>query len=159
MLLYALLAVLILFCLFVLFRWFIDAEPKAVLRVLKWLGFGFVLAFILWLVFSGKLGLAFAALPALFVWFQRFRMIFGIGKMLRGLFGASQTQGQGAPSRATGGMSREEAFEVLGLEEDASPEEIKAAYHRLIAQAHPDKGGSDYLAARINEARDVLLDD
>lgn len=60
--------------------------------------------------------------------------------------------------RAPGGaMTREEALEVLGLREGASPEEIRQAHRRLMRAAHPDQGGSDWLAARINEARDVLL--
>jgi hypothetical protein len=55
-------------------------------------------------------------------------------------------------------MSREDALRILGLEAGASEAEIKAAYHRLIAGLHPDRGGSDYLAAQVNRARDVLLD-
>lgn len=58
---------------------------------------------------------------------------------------------------AKGGMSREEAFAVLGLAEGASREEIQAAYRHLMAAAHPDKGGSSWIAARLNQARDVLL--
>ncbi len=57
------------------------------------------------------------------------------------------------------GMTRQEALAILGLEEGARPEEIKVAYHRLIAQVHPDKGGSDYLASQINQAKDILLND
>ncbi|ROR34576.1 J domain-containing protein [Inmirania thermothiophila] len=56
-----------------------------------------------------------------------------------------------------GGMTREEAYAVLGLEPGASAEEIRAAHRRLIQRLHPDRGGSDDLAARINRARAVLL--
>ena len=46
---------------------------------------------------------------------------------------------------------------MLGLEEGATQEQIRAAHRRLILQTHPDKGGTSYLAAKINEAKDVLL--
>jgi hypothetical protein len=61
-----------------------------------------------------------------------------------------------APS-AQSGMSRQEAFAVLGLSPNASDDDVRAAYHRLMVQNHPDHGGSSYLASKINEARDVLL--
>ncbi len=54
-------------------------------------------------------------------------------------------------------MSVEEAYEVLGLEPGASDEDIREAHHRLMRMVHPDLGGSDYLATKINRARDVLL--
>lgn len=54
-------------------------------------------------------------------------------------------------------MTVEEAYRVLGLAPGASDDDIKAAYRRLMAQLHPDKGGSDYLAAKINAAKDTLL--
>jgi DnaJ-domain-containing protein 1 len=54
-------------------------------------------------------------------------------------------------------MSEDEALLVLGLAKGAGPEEVKAAYRRLMTQLHPDRGGSDYLAAKINAAKAVLL--
>lgn len=64
---------------------------------------------------------------------------------------------EGRPRKPAGGMTREEAYAVLGLQPGASAMEIRAAYRRLMAAAHPDKGGSDWIAARLNQARDVLL--
>ena len=54
-------------------------------------------------------------------------------------------------------MKPEEALEILGLTSDSLPSDIIDAHRRLIQKNHPDRGGSDYLAAKINRARDVLL--
>ncbi len=54
-------------------------------------------------------------------------------------------------------MDVDEAAALLGVARDASAEEIKAAHRKLIANTHPDHGGTDYLAAKINEARDTML--
>ena len=61
--------------------------------------------------------------------------------------------------RSTGTMTRAEALKVLGLHEEATEEDVRAAHRKLIMSNHPDKGGSDYLASKINEAKDVLLGD
>ncbi len=74
-------------------------------------------------------------------------------------FGDFQAQpggGEGAP-QAGGRMSRAEALAILGLEEGASDEDVAGAHRRLMQKLHPDRGGSDYLAARINQAKDCLL--
>lgn len=54
-------------------------------------------------------------------------------------------------------LDDQQAREILGVGPNATPEEIKTAYHRLLKAVHPDQGGSNYLAARINEAKDFLL--
>ncbi|CAK0770158.1 DnaJ homolog subfamily C member 19 [uncultured Gammaproteobacteria bacterium] len=54
-------------------------------------------------------------------------------------------------------MTREEALRVLDLVPGASPEQIKDAHRRLMMKLHPDHGGSNYLATKINQARDFLL--
>ena len=57
----------------------------------------------------------------------------------------------------SGAMTRAEALEILGLAEGADEDAIRAAHRRLMRSAHPDQGGSAWLAARINAARDFLL--
>ena len=64
---------------------------------------------------------------------------------------------QGAAA-ATGPMTRAEALRVLGLDDDADAEAIQAAHRRLQTRLHPDAGGTDHLAAMVNEARDVLVE-
>ena len=54
-------------------------------------------------------------------------------------------------------MSLEEARSILGVSAEAGPDEVKAAYTRLMRMAHPDKGGTSGLASQLNAARDRLL--
>ncbi|TMM43280.1 DnaJ domain-containing protein [Colwellia ponticola] len=56
-----------------------------------------------------------------------------------------------------GEMAASEAYAVLGLAQNATEEEIIAAHHKLILKLHPDRGGSNYLAAKINQAKDLLV--
>jgi hypothetical protein len=66
-------------------------------------------------------------------------------------------ESSGSNAQTSSGMSRDEALDALGLTDGATPAEIVAAHRRLIQRLHPDRGGSTYLAALLNRAKDILL--
>src|SRR6516164_4834194 len=73
------------------------------------------------------------------------------------LAGERASGSSGGARPASSDMTVEEAYAILGLSPGADAEAIKEAHRRLMVKLHPDHGGSDYLATRINRARDVLL--
>jgi hypothetical protein len=238
---YALLGIAILFGTVLIIRWFVSAEPKTVLKVLKWAGFCAAATVVLFLALTGRLGLALGMAVVSLPWAMRIvrtartarsyaRMAAGAsgrssnvetrflrmsldhdsgdldGEVVEGAYAGrrladltraelmvllglcrnedrqstqileayldrvhpdwrdleaddakSDDVGERGSRGGEGAMTREEAYEVLGLEPGASEAEIKSAYHRLIAGLHPDKGGSTFLAAKVNQAKEVLL--
>lgn len=98
---------------------------------------------------AGRYGLA-APAGALALWGMRAYLL---ARQIR-------ASGHQAPAQQGGkAMARAEALDILGLQEGATTDEIEAAYKTLIVKNHPDQGGTDWLAARLNEARDILLND
>ncbi|WP_413203469.1 hypothetical protein [Rhodospirillum sp. A1_3_36] len=242
------LGLLLLVGLILLAKWFVNTEPRHVLRSLYWVAGLSIVGSGLFLVLTGRLGWAAATLAAALPWGLRLlRILGGIG-LLKGAFGGGSRGGAGSSGRDrisevmsvylrmkldhnTGGMTgevvagplagrslasldeeelkgliqlvsadpdsqalleswldrerpgwrasdaesgesvgpgargqggdgpmtRAEALLILGLEEPVDAEVIAATYRRLMRQAHPDHGGSAWLAAKINQARDVLL--
>lgn len=114
-----------------------------------------LLKFIVWL------GLA-SALFAAKLWPLAFMVLLAAGGVMAiETWRAKSIEGDGlnAPGNMTPAakMTIDEAASVLGLTVDAGADDIRAAHRKLISQIHPDKGGTDYLAGKINEARDTML--
>jgi hypothetical protein len=134
-------------------RAFERASVTTVKSLLAWLAALGGITLALLLILSGRGGIALGALTLFgpVIW-QRWRAYRMSAQAQRRAQGSGQP-----PPRRPAGMTPEEAYQVLGLHPGATEAEIRAAHHRLMRTAHPDSGGSDWLATRINLARDVLL--
>lgn len=223
--------------LYLLSRWFVSADPKAVARGLRWIGLGLGIVILAYIAVTGRWNWIWTAGIFAFPWLMRARSLSNLFKTMRGpapgrtssidtaflrmsldhdsgtmggrvtagafsgrdlddleigelltllrevavadqqsarvliayldrrhpdwrdeagAAGAEDAAGPGDGNESAA-MTRHEAYRILGLEEGADEATIKEAHRRLMAQYHPDAGGSSYLAARINQAKDVLL--
>jgi hypothetical protein len=107
-----------------------------------------------WLVVLGGMLLALARsiVPLLRLW--PFLQSVGMGQRARA---SDARPGSNAPQGRAPRMTRQEALQIFGLDAGASQEDVQREYRRLMKKLHPDLGGSSYLAAKVNEARDALL--
>jgi hypothetical protein len=149
-----LLGLVLLAVVILLARWYAAADVKALTSSLKWTGIFLGLLAVAVLAVTGRLGIALALLGGLVVWAWR---VFNMVVMIRAMAGHFQHGHHSAGGAGAPPMDEAEAWRVLGLAPGASADAIKAAHRRLMAQLHPDVGGSDYLAGKINAARDLLL--
>jgi hypothetical protein len=125
---------------------FSRAQVATIKALLAWVAALAGLSLLTLMLLSGRGATALAAVPFLMP--------------LAANWWRSRYRGGGAAGRAASRaprMTRAEALEVLGLRDGATEAEIRAAWLRLMQTAHPDRGGSDWLAAKLNQARDTLL--
>ena len=128
-------------------RILLNSNPKVLLTVFKGLlGAGAIIAIVL-LILNGRLMNVVAGLVALIP----------LLPALKNFISGTQKISLAAPPPDFLSMTREQAQEILGVNEKANQKDIKAAHRRIIQKIHPDQGGSDYLAAQVNRAKDILL--
>ena len=113
-----------------------------------------------WRITSG--GFAVAALVGAAYSAVREAWLAALALVVLAIWLAISARGTGlspGPAAKSARMGVEEARSILGVGEDATPAQIRAAYTRLMRLAHPDKGGTSGLAAQLNAARDRLLNE
>jgi hypothetical protein len=141
------------------------AVGAAVLALLVWFGRGLAPkgSSGAWRIVSGTVALTvFVAAAAIMIrggWLKGLPLIaLGLGLLLAARSPKpARGSTQGSPPATSARMSASDARAMLGVDADASREEIEAAYKRLMMRVHPDHGGASGLAAQLNAARDVLL--
>ncbi|CAA7615947.1 DnaJ domain-containing protein [Magnetospirillum sp. SS-4] len=143
-------------------RWLRHASPARIRKIVIGAGLALLVAVGVALVATGKLAGLFAVAAGLAPWIGRAMRLHGWWTAFRRMTGQTGQPrtgetGESRPAAPDAVMTRDQAYEILGLAKGASPDEIREAHRRLMRANHPDSGGSTWIAARLNQARDVLL--
>ncbi|HLT12464.1 MAG TPA: DnaJ domain-containing protein [Marinobacter sp.] len=124
-------------------------------------------ALLLFMVLTGRVHVLTAAVAALIPLLRKVPALLRYAPMFRKAMGDASGPGPGGQSEhgssgdsrtaTNGAMTQQEACDILGVKPGCTREEVVAAHRKLMLKVHPDRGGNDYLAAKLNEARDVLI--
>jgi hypothetical protein len=153
---------IILFAFFII-RKFLSTPAQEITNIIKKIGGVLLIIGIILLVTTGKLNGLIAVAGILVAFFVKqipyilryFPQLYSVWMMINK--GNQQQPGYRKTSAKSKNMSEDEARDVLGITSSASKEEIIMAHRKLMQKMHPDRGGSNYLAAKINQAKKVLL--
>ena len=151
-------AVFVSFLLFV--KWLSSSNPENTARLFKYLFviLACVLSIILFRFGMPLIASAFAAIAAFIPYFRKIVGILYALNIFRNFFRSKgNAKGKINSSSQKKPMNKRRACKILGVSENASEDEIKKAYNDLMRKNHPDKGGSEYIAQQLNEAKDTLL--
>jgi len=158
------LLILLLIILFIGLRWFLKTPAEILARHVRRASIIALAIVLLALAATGRLNWLFALLGGMVALLLRLMPVLvryapELPRLWFVFKSARQTGPQGPGSRTgrSGKMGADEAYEILGLSPGASKKEIIQAHRRLMQKIHPDRGGSDYLAAKINLAKETLL--
>lgn len=145
--------------LYVLLSYFRQLDGPGRKRFWIWMLFSLFFALVIYLTITGRLHFIAAIVTAVLPFAKKLVPLIRYVPVLRRLYKErQQNKTQDQPSSAgAGALSLEEAYQVLGLQTGASKEDVIEAHRKLMQKLHPDRGGNDYLAARLNQAKDALL--
>lgn len=131
--------------LYALYRFFLKASPKEIRTFFLAALTIVILLALFYMAVTGRLAPAVALVVALFPVARAFWAL------------RKQSSEKGQSQTSSGDMSREEALDILGLDENADEAEIRRAYKELMKKVHPDTKGSQGLARTLNRAKERLL--
>ncbi len=146
---YILLGALLLAVVLLKVRWFVTADSQQLAKIARY-GFISVAGLALFfLLLSGRSSVFLIGILALLPFYPSVSQLWNKGC-------ESRDEPMQPEKISSTTLSRNQALAILGLTEGATEQQIQAAHRRIIQKIHPDKGGSGYLAAQVNQAKEIL---